>query len=211
MPDHHARACYKSHHITCVRKALPGFFLCIFSSLTCLKKPVFSERDLVQWKVPASLSLFLNSEKIPALEKDLSYRPFRDFRPVLSAYQPRAQISNQWRACTRVLLLNHFRIWVFFLKREKENWYVYCTRQPSILDLLWYIRMRQGSWAGQQSTGILSIVCNSPSFFVFCWWADCRRIVCLATSSEDRSIAALATFVSIIWGLRTHRSGGADW
>ncbi len=34
------------------RKALPGFFLCIFSSLTCLKKPVFSKWDLLQWKVP---------------------------------------------------------------------------------------------------------------------------------------------------------------
>jgi hypothetical protein len=49
------------------RKALPEFFLCIFSSLTCLKKPVFSEGDLLQWKVPASLSLFLKSEKIPSL------------------------------------------------------------------------------------------------------------------------------------------------
>jgi hypothetical protein len=41
------------------RKALPGFFLCIFSSLTCLKKrrnlPVFSKRDLLQWKVSARL------------------------------------------------------------------------------------------------------------------------------------------------------------
>jgi hypothetical protein len=37
--------------------------------------------------------------------------------------------------------------------------------------------MRRGSWAGQQSTGILSIVCNSPSSFVFSWCADCRRSV----------------------------------
>jgi hypothetical protein len=37
------------------RKALPGFFLCIFSSLTCLKKHVFSKRDLLRWKVPARL------------------------------------------------------------------------------------------------------------------------------------------------------------
>jgi hypothetical protein len=29
------------------RKALPGFFLCIFSSLAYLKKPVFSKRDLL--------------------------------------------------------------------------------------------------------------------------------------------------------------------
>jgi hypothetical protein len=50
-----------------IRKALRGFFICIFSSLTCLKKPVFSKWDLLCWKVPASLSLFLKSEKIPAL------------------------------------------------------------------------------------------------------------------------------------------------
>ncbi len=38
------------------RKAVPGFFLCILSSVTCLKKPIFSKRDLLlQWKVPASL------------------------------------------------------------------------------------------------------------------------------------------------------------
>jgi hypothetical protein len=59
------------------------FFLLIFSSLMCLKKkPVFRKRDLLQWKgstsetllgssdqrkAPASLSLFLKSEKIPAL------------------------------------------------------------------------------------------------------------------------------------------------
>jgi hypothetical protein len=34
-----------------VRKALPGFFLCIFNSLTCLKKPLFSKRSLLRWKV----------------------------------------------------------------------------------------------------------------------------------------------------------------
>ncbi len=34
-------------------KALPGFFLCIFSSLTCLQKPVFSKQDLLWWKVSA--------------------------------------------------------------------------------------------------------------------------------------------------------------
>ncbi len=36
-------------------KALPWFFLRIFSSLTCLKKPVFSNRDLLQVNVPARL------------------------------------------------------------------------------------------------------------------------------------------------------------
>jgi hypothetical protein len=31
----------------CRCKALPGFFLCIFSSLACLKKSDFSKRDLL--------------------------------------------------------------------------------------------------------------------------------------------------------------------
>jgi len=37
------------------RKAVPGFLLCIFSSLACLKKHVFSKGDLMRWKVPARL------------------------------------------------------------------------------------------------------------------------------------------------------------
>jgi hypothetical protein len=59
-------------------KALPGFFLCIFS---CLKKRCFQQAASssavegtsqpgytgIQRKVLASLSLFLKSEKIPAL------------------------------------------------------------------------------------------------------------------------------------------------
>jgi hypothetical protein len=49
-------------------KAPPGFFVCIFNSITCLKKPYFQQRGSSdQWKVPASLSLFLKSEKIPDL------------------------------------------------------------------------------------------------------------------------------------------------
>jgi hypothetical protein len=36
-------------------KALLGFFLSVFISITCLKKPVLSKRDLLQWKVPARL------------------------------------------------------------------------------------------------------------------------------------------------------------
>jgi hypothetical protein len=59
------------------------FFLCIFSSLICLKKTCFQQAgffcggryqpglywDLLtdQWKVPSSLSLFLKCENIPAL------------------------------------------------------------------------------------------------------------------------------------------------
>jgi hypothetical protein len=89
-----------------LRKALPGFFLCVFSSITCLKKPVFSKWDLLWWKVPATLYWELTTsqpvtiskgEKISALlyiGKGPEYRPFRDFRPVPSTYQPRAQISN---------------------------------------------------------------------------------------------------------------------
>ncbi len=62
-------------------KALPGFFLCIFSSLNCLKKLCFQQGGSSalegthqavlgssdQQKVLASLSLFLKSEKISAL------------------------------------------------------------------------------------------------------------------------------------------------
>jgi hypothetical protein len=36
-------------------KALPEIFSCIFSSITYLKKPVFTMRDLLQWKVPVRL------------------------------------------------------------------------------------------------------------------------------------------------------------
>ncbi len=61
-----------------------------------------------QQKVPASLSLFLKSERIPTLlyiGKGPEYRPLHDFRLVPSAYRPLAQISNHRRACTQALLL----------------------------------------------------------------------------------------------------------
>ncbi len=47
----------KSDFKRCItlRKALPRFFLCIFSSLTCLKKPISSKWDVLWWKVPARL------------------------------------------------------------------------------------------------------------------------------------------------------------
>jgi hypothetical protein len=44
-------------------------------------------------KIPASLSPFIKSEKIPApiyVGKGPEYSPFCDFRPVPLAYQPRA-------------------------------------------------------------------------------------------------------------------------
>jgi hypothetical protein len=40
------------------RKALLGFFFCIFSSLFCRKKPVFSKPDLLWWKVPGCTGIF---------------------------------------------------------------------------------------------------------------------------------------------------------
>ncbi len=53
---HHPRSLpYTFENEPIVNKALPEFFLCIFSSLTCLKKPVFSNWDLLRWKVPARL------------------------------------------------------------------------------------------------------------------------------------------------------------
>jgi hypothetical protein len=59
-----------------------------------------------QRNVLASLSLFLKSEKIPALlyeGKGPNYRPSRDFQYVPSAYWPWAQISNH--GSTQALLL----------------------------------------------------------------------------------------------------------
>jgi hypothetical protein len=50
-----------------------------------------------QRKVQASPSLFLKSEKIPALRyvgKGPEYMPFREFRPAPLAYRPRARILN---------------------------------------------------------------------------------------------------------------------
>jgi len=54
------------------------------------------------------LSLFLKSEKIPALlyiGKGPLYRPFHDFSDVPSAYRPWAQISNHRRASIQALHL----------------------------------------------------------------------------------------------------------
>jgi hypothetical protein len=76
-----------------------GFSFVFSAPLPAWRKPIFSKWDLLQWKVqskavlgssdqwkvPVSLSLFLISEKIPALlyvEKGHVYRPFRDFWPV---------------------------------------------------------------------------------------------------------------------------------
>ncbi len=61
-----------------------------------------------QSKVLASLSLFLKSEKIPALPyegKGPQYRSFHDFQRVPSAYWPQVQISKHGRACNQALLL----------------------------------------------------------------------------------------------------------
>jgi hypothetical protein len=60
--------------------------------------------NLLQWKILASLSLFLKSEKILALFY-VGGPEFDDFRHVPSAYWPWAQISNHGRAYTQALLL----------------------------------------------------------------------------------------------------------
>ncbi len=105
------------------RTALPGFFLCIFRlpfvpEGTCFQQvgssaveegsqPSHTRISDLQ-KVPARLSLFLKGEKIPALlygGKGPEYMPFSDFRPIPSAYWPRAKISNHGKASTQVLFL----------------------------------------------------------------------------------------------------------
>jgi hypothetical protein len=117
-------------------------FSFVFSgSFICVKKPVFSKqagscavegtRQAVlgssdQRNVPDSLSLFLKSEKIPALlyvGKGPEYRPFHDFRPVRWAYRPRAQISNHRRAtCTQAHLRNRtFKVVVRFIGYGEEG------------------------------------------------------------------------------------------
>jgi hypothetical protein len=66
-------------------KAGLGFFLCIFSSVTCLKKPVFSKPVLLRLKVRARLYC----EKIPALlyvgKGPTVNKAFSEFRPVPEA------------------------------------------------------------------------------------------------------------------------------
>jgi hypothetical protein len=113
-----------------LQKALPGFFICIFSSLTCLKKPVFSKQAAVKGtsqdilgssdhhKVLASRSLFLKSEKMPALlyeGKGPEYRPFRDFRHVppalgidLKSWKGPSPILNSVMSKTL-----QFYLWIF--------------------------------------------------------------------------------------------------
>jgi len=86
-------------------KHCPGFFLCIFSSLTCLKKPGFSKvGSSDQRNVPASLSLFLKSEKILALLY-VANGPGIGPSVIFDLFRPREQISNRGRACTQALLL----------------------------------------------------------------------------------------------------------
>jgi len=127
-------------------KALLEFFLWIFSSLTSMKKLVFSKQDLLQWTVPARLywdfwpvegttQLVTISKKwkIPSfalhrkrtwvqallflgptslghkfqIKKGPVFRPLRDFRPVLWAYRPWAQISNHERPFSYTEISKH--------------------------------------------------------------------------------------------------------
>jgi hypothetical protein len=107
-----------------ISKALPGISF-VFSA-TCIKKPVFSKRDLLSWKVPTRLYWDLLTDrrssqpvtiskkwKNPSLiyiGKGPQYRPFHDFRPVLLAYRPQAQISNSERAQALLLYVKHSAI-----------------------------------------------------------------------------------------------------
>ncbi len=89
------------------------FSFVFFQLPPCLKKPVFSKRDLLavegtsqavlgssdQRKVPAKpvtvSKKWKKSQLSPCVGKwPPEYRPFRDFPPVPLAYRPRAQISN---------------------------------------------------------------------------------------------------------------------
>ncbi len=116
--------------ILLVRKALPRFFLCRFF-LTCLKKRVFSKRDLLGWKVPARLywDLLTSGRYQPPYHyfsalrrKRTLYRPFHDFSTL---YRPWAQISNHGRAVLRpfsyTFFLFFFNEKAFEQEREKEQ------------------------------------------------------------------------------------------
>ncbi len=81
------------------RKALPGFFLCIFSSLTCLKIPVFSKRYLLRRKIPAGCT--------------------RIFWPAEGTSQP-VTISKKWKNPTSTLLRK--RTWV-----QARQWFLTCS------------------------------------------------------------------------------------
>jgi hypothetical protein len=91
-------------------------------------------------KVPASLSLFLKSEKIPALlslGQGPECKPFPNFRPVPSAYRPRAQISNHGRACTQALFLyikSSFKVCSVFgatPTEHKDPWVIWIKETPA--------------------------------------------------------------------------------
>jgi hypothetical protein len=61
-----------------------------------------------QEKVPASLSLFLKYEKIPALlyiGKGQEYRPFHDSQPFTSAYRPGGTDLKLWEGLYAGLFL----------------------------------------------------------------------------------------------------------
>jgi hypothetical protein len=47
-------------------KALPGFFLCIFSSLTCMKEPVFSKRIFCNGRYQPGWDLLTSRKYQPA-------------------------------------------------------------------------------------------------------------------------------------------------
>jgi hypothetical protein len=67
---------------------------------------------------------FIKSEKIPALlylGKGTAYRPFGDFQPVPSTYQPRAQISNHGRSSGPLQYITQCLHRMLLLRREPEE------------------------------------------------------------------------------------------
>jgi len=105
-------------------KALPAFFLCLFSSLTCLKKLIFSKQDLLRgryqlgcteifWPAERTGQPVIISKKwknpwsaLPRKTTWLQAVPwFSNYSLRLAGLGHRPQITNHSRACTQALLL----------------------------------------------------------------------------------------------------------
>jgi len=72
-----------------------------------------------------------------SLGKGPEYKPFHDFRPVPSAYRPRAQISNHGRASTQALFLyikSSFKVCSVFgatPTEHKDPWVIWKKETPA--------------------------------------------------------------------------------
>ncbi len=116
--------------LTLICKALRGFFLCIFSSLTCLKKPVFIASKLTTGRYQPACHYFSKKN-----EKNPSSALCRKRTCVRPCYGPQAQISNRGNTEALLLLLynkfgisffrfsqslNSFKLFLFFLNQTLE-------------------------------------------------------------------------------------------